>query len=38
MSRLATSDPEFYQYLCDNDEQLLGFEESGSESEGDEER
>ena len=33
MSRLATSDPEFYQYLQDNDRQLLEFEDSGSEDE-----
>ena len=33
MSNLATSDPEFYQYLRDNDHQLLEFEYDRSEDE-----
>ena len=33
MSNLATSDPEFYQYLRDNDRQLLEFEDGGSDEE-----
>ena len=31
MSSLVTSDPEFYQYLRDNDHKLLEFEESEDE-------
>ena len=31
MSNLATSDPEFYQYLRDKDHQLLEFEYDGSD-------
>lgn len=28
LANLATSDPEFYQYLHDNDHQLLEFDDS----------
>ena len=35
MTRLAKTDPEFYEYLAKNDQQLLEF--SGGEEDGEEE-
>ena len=35
MTRLAKTDPEFYEYLAKNDQQLLEF--SGDEEDGEEE-
>ena len=34
LAGLATSDPEFYQYLRDNDHELLEFHDSEEEDEG----